>query len=246
MPDMMDWLTRHGATILIFGGGGFSAVASFIVWWQASGEREKRRVGYWPVMILLGAVISGSGALWAGLGQDRLFDYLSGGDSYGWLQPLTISNRSFQFLFVQHGGVPLYDVTVDAIDLTKWRKLSNQSGFSSNLPQSGKPLSVAEADQLWELSRETRTSLNVGNIGPDGNRLVWEVPVPELDDQRYLFNIWARNGLVTETLLMHRGSSGWVWAWRVERTSPQVNKGKPRKLDEQIAPGFPTEKLIWD
>ena len=131
MPDMMDWLTRHWATILIFGGGGFSAVASLIVWWRASGEREKRRVGYWPIMILLGAVVSGVGALWAGLDQDRVLDYLSGGDSYGIFVPIPVTGKSVQFLFMQQGTTPFYDVLAEAIDATKRRKLMDEKGLTS-------------------------------------------------------------------------------------------------------------------
>jgi len=246
MPDMMDWLTRHWATILIFGGGGFSAVASLIVWWRASGEREKRRVGYWPIMILVGAVVSGVGALWAGLDQDRVLDYLSGGDSYGIFVPIPVTGKSVQFLFMQQGTTPFYDVLAEAIDATKRRKLMDEKGLTSENLRSRQSMSAVEWEQMLEVNRETATTLNIGNMGPGASRMgVLEFPIPQDDDQRYDFAMWARNGFVSEVLLMHRNSDRWVWAWRVERTLPEVNKGKPRKLDEQIQPGFPPDKLTW-
>lgn len=240
-----DWFARHGATVLILTGGAFSAFSSFKVWWQASGEREKRRVGYWPFMILLGTSVAVAGTVWAGYGQDQLFDYLSGGDSYGVFVPMPVSNQSFRFFLMQQGATPLYDVLVDAIDATKRRKLMGERGLTSENLRSKQYMSAADMDQLWAVDRETTAALNIGNVGPGASRMVWETPIPKDDDQRYEFAMWARNGFVSEVLLMHRNASGWVWAWRVERTLPQVNKGKPRKLDEYVTPGFPPEKLKW-
>jgi hypothetical protein len=243
---MMDWVLRHGATVLIVVGGVCAAYSAFKAERLATGEREKRRVGPWPLRILIGAVIESVGALWAGIHQDPLLDYLSGGDSYRIFIPLAVTTKSLQFLFVQHGDAPLYDVLADAVDVTKWRKLSSERGLGSSDLQLRKVLTIPETQELWELSRQTRTTVNIGNVGPGANRLAWEAQVPESDDQRYEFAMWARNGLVDEVLLLHRNSSGWIWAWRLERTLPQVNKGKPRKLDEQIMPGFPADKLIWN
>jgi hypothetical protein len=243
---MIDWLLRHGPTVLIFAGGAYTAFAAFKAERLASGEREKRRVGPWPRRILFGAIVAGVGALWAGLQQDRLFDYLSGGDSYGLFTPIPVTTKSLQFVFMQQGNAPLYDVLADAVDVTKRRKLSSERGLSSEDLRSKTRLTVVETEQLWELNRETTTTLNIGNVGPGAVRVAWESPVPESDDQRYDFAIWARNGLINEVLLMHRNSFGWTWAWRVERTSPGMNKGKSQKLDEQVMPNFPPEKLIWN
>lgn len=196
-------------------------------------------------MIFIGAVIAGIGSLWAGYGQDRVIDYLSGGDSYGFFVPLPVTSKSLQFTFNQHGDTPLYDVLADAIDVTKWKKLTSESGLFPQGPKSEGVLRGAQLDKFWEIYRQTRTTLNIGNVGPGAARVAWEAPIPDSDDQRYEFAIWARNGLVTEKLLMHRSSSGWVWAWRLERTLPQVNGGKPVKLDEELLPGFPPDKLTW-
>jgi hypothetical protein len=246
MPDMIDWLTRYGASVFIVAGGIYGAYSSLKAERLASGEREKRRVGSWPRRIFLGAVIAGVGALWAGLDQYRVLDYLSGGDSYGVFAPLPVTGNSLQFVFMHQGGdTPLYDVLVDAIDATKRRKLMGDRGLTSENLRSKKYLSAAETEQFWEVDRQTTSTLNIGNLAPGAVRIAWETPFPQDDDQRYEFAMWARNGFVNEVLLMHRNSDGWVWAWRVERTLPQVNKGKPRKLDEQIMPGFPPDKLTW-
>jgi hypothetical protein len=94
----MDWFLRHGATVWIFAGGIYTAYSAFKAERLASGEREKRRVGPWPRRILLGAVIAGIGALWAGLQQDRLVDYLSGGESYRRFAPIPVTTQSPDFL----------------------------------------------------------------------------------------------------------------------------------------------------
>jgi hypothetical protein len=94
----MDWFLRHGATALIFGGGICAAYSAFKAERLASAEREKRRVGPWPRRILLRAVIAGIGALWAGLQQDRLVDYLSGGESYRLFAPIPVTTKSPDFL----------------------------------------------------------------------------------------------------------------------------------------------------
>jgi hypothetical protein len=109
-------------------------------------------------------------------------------------------------------------------------------------------MSVEEWGRLWKLQRETRTSLNLGNITPGSARFVCEVTAPPTDaeDQRYEFGIWARNGFFSEQLLMHRtGGSDWVWAWRIEKSSPEVNNGKPQEIDRQVVSGFPQDKLKW-
>jgi hypothetical protein len=245
---MVDWFLRHGATVLIFGGGVYTAFAALKAERLASGEREKRRVGPWPRRIFLGAVVGGFGALWAGYGQDRLFDYLSGADSYGFFTPGPVTSKSVEFIFVEKGGTPLYDVLVDAVDITRWRKMSSEKGLFPAGAQSEGVLRGAELDAYWELYRETRANLNIGNVAPGTSRFAWEAPAPESDDQEYQFSIWARNGLVTEKLLMHRASDGLMWAWRVERTSPQVKSGRQgaQRLEEYTMPGFPPEKLIWD
>ena len=100
-------------------------------------------------------------------------------------------------------------------------------------------MSAVEWEQMLEVNRETATTLNIGNMGPGASRMgVLEVPIPQDDDQRYDFAMWARNGFVSEVLLMHRNSDRWVWAWRVERTLPEVNKGKASEARRTNPTGF--------
>jgi hypothetical protein len=248
----MNWVLRHGATFLIFGGGMLATLAAFVVDRRARGEREKRRIARWPMVILFGTIISGVGALWAGFGQDQLLDYLSGGDSYGFFMPGLATSKSIQFVFVAHGEAPLYDVIADASDVTKYRTLWVEKGLP---PEALEPKSTwtdssgkITTDQLLEIQREISTNISLGNIAPGTIRPAWEAPIPQMDDQRYAFSIWARNGLITEQLLMHRTASGMAWAWHVERTSAQVKNGKQshETLVEYAQPGFPAEKIIWN
>lgn len=241
---MIEWLIHHGATVLIFLGGGFSAFSAFISERRASGVREARRKGFWPFLILVGAMVGGFGALWAGYGQDKLLDYLSGGDSYGFLVPLPPTNNSVPFLFVQHGESPLYDVVIEATDVTKWQQLSRERSLVPAVTPSEEHLTTDQWDRLWKSQQETKTTLTIGNVGPNENKLAWEAPIPKSDDEHYEFAIWARNGLFTEQVLMHQNSTGWTWAWRLERTPIEMKNGKPQKLDKQIMPDFPHDKLI--
>ena len=211
------WFLHHGAIILIFSGGFLAAIAAFVSERRASGQRVLRRKGVWPLLILLGTLVAASGALWAGYGQDRLFDYLSGGDSYGFVAPVPPTGNSIPLIFALEGRstTPLYDVTMDVIDVTKLEAEWPKRGLPS--AKEGQ-LSIEQWDHHWRLQRDTRTSLNLGNITPHSARFVCELPVPPSDvkDQRYDFAIWARNGFFSERLLMHRtGVSDWVWAWRV-------------------------------
>jgi hypothetical protein len=249
---LINWILRHGATVLIFLGGGIAAFAAFVSERRASGQREQRRKGFWPMLILAGAIVGGVGALWGGYQQDRLFDYLSGGDSYGFLMPGPVTSKSIQFSLVERGDSPLYDVSIDMSDVTKWRKSWLDKGWP---PQALDPNSnwsdttgAIPIDQIMDLKRATSTSVFIGNVAPNTVRFAVEVPVPDSDDQRYGFSIWARNGLIHQQILMHRISSGWVAAWKVERTSPQVKDGKQwtEKLEEYTMPGFPSELVKWN
>jgi len=239
-----QWFSAHGATVLIFVGGGLAAISAFVSERRASGQRELRRKGRWPTLILVGALIGGFGALWAGYGQDRLFDYISGGDSYILFIPMPLPDSSLKFLVMQQGKSPAYDVMVDVIDVTKWQDGLRAEGFPSGKDVPTHPMTPQEWNVYWKVLRTTRTTLNLGNITPGASRVAWEAPAPSSDDQHYDFRIWARNGVFSEQVFMHRNSLGWVWAWRLERTSPQVG-GRPQKIDEQIVQGFPKEKLPW-
>jgi hypothetical protein len=244
---MIGWFLQHGATVLIALGGILAAVSAFISERRTSEQRELGKKGFWPTLILLGTVIAVSGALWAGYGQDMLFDYLSGGDSYGFVTPVPQTGTTIPLIFTESGKTPLYDVSVDLIDVTKNKVEMAQQGIPSPEAQSQRQMSVQEWSRFWKIWHDTRTSINLGNITPGSAHIMTEVPVPasDVNDQRYEFAIWARNGFFSEQLLMHRLDSGWVWAWRVERTSPEVNHGKPEKIDEQVMTGFPPDKLEW-
>jgi hypothetical protein len=202
-------------------------------------------------MILFGTLVSGVGALWAGYGQDKILDYLSGGDSYGYFMPGLATSKSVQMVFVAYGDAPLYDVVGDASDVTKYKKLWLEKGLPPEAldPKSGWSDSTGKItpDQFMEIHRAISTNFQLGNIPPGTLRTAWEIPLPEVEDQRYAFSIWARNGLVTEQLLMHRTPSGFISAWHVERTSPQVKNGTQpsEKLEEYAQPGFPREQLVW-
>ena len=244
----MDWIFRHGSSFMIFLGGLIAAVGAFFAERRASAPRHERRKKTWPIVILAGALIGALGTTLAGYQQDQLSAFLSGDDSYGYLMVGPQTSTSIEYILVQRGDAPFYDVMIDVHDITKFNDLWRKKGFPEQAlnPKSGWQGSIPTDDSM-ELQRETLTSIAVGNVGPEQARVVWTAPVPQTEDQRYSISIWARNGLITQELLLHRSGTGWAWATKVWRTSPQVKNGKEWKqpLEEIVSPDFPRDKIDW-
>src|SRR4051812_17380458 len=243
---MFQWFVNHGSTILIFVGGGIATMAAFVSERKATGQRERRRKSFWPLLILIGAVISGTGSLWAGWFKDKVLDYLSGVDSYLVFIPSSSTDKSLSFLVLHQGGdTPVYDVVADLIDTTERQAKSRTIlRLEPNSQTISNQMTQEQWTQLWDMMKRTAMTLTLGNVTPGSARIACEVPLPQSDDHEYDFAIWTRNGFFSEQVAVHRTPvSGWIWAWRLEKTLTYLKNAKPRKIAEQVSPGFPTEKL---
>jgi hypothetical protein len=246
----MDWILRHGASLMIFAGGLIAAVGAFFAERRATNPPSERPRHTWPAVILAGALIGGFGTYWGGYQQDQLSGFLLGADSYGYLSVGPQTSKAIDYLLVEGGNTPFYDVTIDIEDVTKWRDLWLKRGLPAKAldPNNGwKDDGSISTDDLMEIYNETRASIPVGNVGPGQVRSVWTTPPPTTDDEKYSISIWSRNGLITQELLLHRMGTGWTWATKVWRTSPQVKNGKQSKqsLEEIIRPDFPRKEVDW-
>jgi|ERR1022692_4154070 hypothetical protein len=247
-PNMIDWLSLHGATLLIFAGGVLATVAAFVAERRATTKTVERRKGFWPSLIAVGAVVGITGSVWAGYQQDRIGEYLTGGDGYGQLNVGVETSSSIRYFFSHSGELPLYDVSLDIRDATKANKLALAKGLNPNYTYSGsisKPTPVLE--DIISIESEVVAHVTLGNVGPSSTIAAWVGPIPESDDQRYDVSIWSRNGYFTQEVLLHRIGSGWSWATKVWRTDRTSMNGIPKKsaLTEFVSSDFPREKVDW-
>ena len=239
----MDWFVRHGAIVLIFIGGAAATIGAFFAERRADSQTTRRHKGVWPMVILAGAIIGVIGTYWGGYQQDRIAEYLSGGDSFGYLSLGFETSKSIEYVFVQHGDVPLYDTLINVHDITK----ANKMRAEKNLPLwfSWEPSQISpKAEDVIKIDAETNTAITVGNVNPGEIRRVWTAPVPQSDEQRYSVSIWARNGFIKQELLLHRVGRGWTEAMRVWRVSPSNDQSR-QLLHEFISRDFPKDKLDW-
>lgn len=244
----MNWLTHHGALLLIFVGGLISALGSFFAARIPNKSAQRKRMPTLTVWILLGAVIGICGTYWAGYQQDQLASYLSGGDSYGVVSMGPLTEHEFAYLFQNRGNQPLYDVYVDIRDITKWKTLWLANGFPAEAldPKSHWQSSDIPTDKTLEMLRQVTTTIPVGNVAPGQLRQVWSTSAPPVADQEYSISIFARNGLVSQTLLIHRNQNGWTWASKSWRTPISSKDGWWKiPLDETVLKDFPKDRITW-
>ena len=184
------------------------------------------------VVVLLGALLSASGAIWASVEQSRyqrelraksdeiaalnhrLAGLVTGGDSFGYLSLSTTTDpNAATLIFVQQGEYPLYDVAARVADLAHWDPPKVPLGSYD-------------------------TTLKVGNVANGTAMILGNWSLPKVDAANYNIFFSARNGFWTQQIRARRVRGEWKTATRVIRSDGAGEK----ILWERVDDAFPREK----
>ncbi|GEM_PF-4922512 len=143
--ENINWVTFVGAFIVLVG--------------ELLERRERdgkpKQAKYLPIVIFVGAIIALSGSFFAGINQERenrkIYNVITGGDSFCYVM-LTIGSQepnSLLALVLNQGSFPVYDVSLDIVDLNK---SVNPSSFEEVI--------------------KNRTEISVGNLAPSMSSVI--------------------------------------------------------------------------
>lgn len=185
-----------------------------------------------PGLILMGAIISAVGALWASQ-QAAQFEHalrsksdeiaelnkeivksVIGGDSFCYLAIGSIDPQSNVGILtlVHQGAHPLYDLQARIVDLQKFDKIKHNININN--------------------FRNADTIIPIGNMIKGTASMLGSFPLGS--EIRRDFNVFfgARNGLFTQIIRMRKVDGKWVEATKVERDNKiifeRVEQGYPR------------------
>ncbi len=201
------------------------------------------------VLILLGALVSAAGALWASIQQgqserelknknaeilalnQRIKESIIGGNSFCYFEVVgydTVRNRVDLMLF-HEGRYPLYDVGVTVQDVEKT--------FEVLWSQKQLPLHQ-HLSQTEALFAQAKRSISVGNLSVSQALGPFVIELGEADKRTFNIDIVARNGAVLQLLRFRRVSGHWRVASRVLRdqgvVKEQIDAAFPRESDGTI------------
>lgn len=195
------------------------------------------------VLMLVGAIISAVGALWAAQQQatserelrqksDEIAELnkqialsITGGDSFAYLIPIRLGVSTSSLAIIHRGEYPLYDLTLRVVDLEKWKARDRQ-----------KPIS------FFDMQRD-EIRLDIGNVAANQARVVGPMQI-DSDSLRWNIFFSARNGFYTQLLRLKRINGELKTALKVTRNLPS---GEAETL--QIDPAYPLGndgKVEWE
>jgi hypothetical protein len=195
-------------------------------------RRFARRKRY---LIFLGGILAIVGALWGAVEQARdsynLEAVTTGGEGYCYLQYIMNTSSALKFAAMSNSELPVYDVKFEINDLTRWHEIQTEDpNFSAD---------VRNPDNIFAWDKQTKVELPLGNFGPHEVRFVWDAPLPKAELQTYHVSIWARNGLLEQEILLHKGENGqYVTAVRMWKREPSSGKPKIEMLSEGASDEF--------
>ncbi|MEE8608522.1 MAG: hypothetical protein V3S55_13025, partial [Nitrospiraceae bacterium] len=235
----MTWLWEYGPVLLISVGALLGAASSIWAEQRSITTSDRRRRNILPaILIIVGAVLTGGGYIWMKSQQhafeERTVSYLTGGDSYCYINFFFATSTSLEFGLKHEGENPLYDVMIEILDKSKYDEISPFKDDSSE--------GLVSTDVIMKLLQQTKTALPVRNVIPGALEFVWRTSLPSRDEQRYHISIFARNGYFRQNLILRRTKDGWREATQVWRSSRVAKEGKHEEtlLRSFVQDGFPT------
>lgn len=202
-------------------------------------------IGMPAILILIGALISATGAVWASIDQSKseralrqksdeiatlnkqISHSITGGDSFAYLGPIYLSGGSFpeSLMLIHEGKFPVYDVSFRVTDLDDFEAELKKPIGTTNL------LSVG-------------VNHTVGNLSPR-SALVTGIKLRERPYVRLTIEISARNGHFVQSIRIKKAGESYKTANRVSKTD---ETGKESVIYEKIDDGFPLDqngKFKW-
>ncbi|MFZ5994891.1 MAG: hypothetical protein ACOYU4_07900 [Thermodesulfobacteriota bacterium] len=192
-----------------------------------------------PGLILLGAILSAIGALWASqqkgiferelrIKSDEIAELnkeivksVIGGDSFCYLMIASLDpHRDSGILMIIHqGGHPIYDVSARMADLQKMKAIEKDNMDFREVMQANTNI------QIGNMAKGTAAPIGPFQLGSGTERN---------------FNIFfsARNGLFTQLLRLKKINNKWVHATKVERDGKiifeKIDGDFPRNSDASV------------
>jgi hypothetical protein len=190
-----------------------------------------------PALILLGAILSATGAFWVAYRQQRaaidranferelraksdeiaelnrtIARSVTGGDSYAYVNLVPGADGAL----VHEGRFPLYDVSVRIVDVDKLNAIARSTS----------PAAAFEQSQVV---------LKIGNLGAQQAAMIGRWPESDSNAQNLNIFVGARNGFTTQLLRLRRVEGTWRRAMRVRRDADNVI------LMEKVDPAYPRD-----
>ena len=140
------------------------------------------------------------------------------------------SGSGLKFTLVHEGKYPVYDVTLDIRDVTRFLELGPPAiSITAQSP-------AVQVDALLAREKLISTTISVGNVSAGGALIPWDAPIPNGDLQNYHVTIFARNGVVEEEILLRRTKEGnFTQAIRVFK-SPGTPGAPPTEFLKEVVP----------
>jgi len=246
---MQNWLREFlvGPHVVIFAGIIFTLIAEILRY--AGSKKENTKIENIGLFVLIaGLLISGVGGWWAAKEQStfqqRILDSVTGGDSYCYIMPLT-ENSGWTTLMLKHeGDNPLYDISVKVLNLSKLTELpfdKIRPPMRGEMKKEEWQALMREKDYFGNFSQLTEKAtfrLELSILTPTMGYQFERFLLPkETLEQKYLVQIWSRNGSFSQTIRFRQINGQWGYSMRVKR-----NSGGDKKsivLYEQISPEIP-------
>lgn len=186
-------------------------------------------------LILIGAVLSAVGAIWAQIQSDRqqneiirlnehVTEAVTGGDSHPIVSPVFWARPNEQgdirTLHLRHSGkYPVYDLVVRVTDVTKLRELSARGGHYS-------------MDQyMWRF--------HIGTIGRGYEDMLMKIPNPEASRMEFSFTFLARSGQFEQRSIYQKVKGVWYTVSKLQKDGKVLyehkDKGAPEHLLNELA-----------
>jgi hypothetical protein len=165
------------------------------------------------VYVLL--VVPSTYFLWMDIQKGRrLQGYLTGGDSYCYVNLLPENGNTFQIIIVNEGEYPIPDVSIRMVDRQKFGPPGSES-----------------ADSLMRAT----TVLNLDRMPAARAVIMGEGNYPTSDKQDFIIFIEAQNRSVLEYFSSRRVEERWVSAYKI------MSKDEKETLLQRSDPAFPRD-----
>jgi hypothetical protein len=196
-------------------------------------------IGVPAILILIGALISATGAVLASIDQSKseralrqksdeiatlnkqISQSITGGDSFAYLGPSYVSGGAFpeSLMLIHEGKFPVYDVSFRVVDLDDFEAELKKPAETANI------LSVG-------------VNQTVGNLSPR-SALFTGITVRERPFVRLTIQISARNGHFVQSIRIKKVGESYKTANRVSKTD---EAGKDSVIYEKVDDGFPLDQ----
>ncbi|SEW35763.1 hypothetical protein SAMN05428988_4387 [Chitinophaga sp. YR573] len=157
--------------------------------------------------------------------QSKLEGTYSGGNSFPELKIIPLDNEKGQMLLIHHGGFPLFDISMHAVDLDIHNQIVTQRGSNQ-----------FKMDELSLFS----VDLQFNNL-QIANQLAIGTFLSDYSSDKKSFNIFysARNGLFIQALRLFKKNNNW-------HSATMIYNREYKEIYRNISKDFPMDLFDWN